>query len=174
MRSETNADKIRKLIHELGRKAKGPGKVYLTGGATAVLFGWRNATVDVDLKLDPEPNGIFDAIRDLKDKLDINIELASPDQFIPPVPGWEERSQYIASYNQVQFYHFDFYAQALSKIERGHERDLRDVDAMLKLGLINKAQLWDFFQKIEPNLIKYPSINPKIYREKMIKFLEQS
>lgn len=100
-------------------KSKGPGKVYLTGGASAVLFGWRNNTVDADLKLEPEPPGIFEAIRDLKDKLDMNIELASPDQFIPPLPGWEERSRHIADYNRVQFYHFDFYAQALSKIEGG-------------------------------------------------------
>lgn len=54
MRSDTNIDKIRKLMHELGMKAKGPGTVYLTGGACAVLFGWRNTTVDVDLKLEPD------------------------------------------------------------------------------------------------------------------------
>lgn len=174
MRSNTNVDKIRKLMHELGVKAKGPGKVYLTGGASAVLFGWRTSTVDVDMKLDPEPSGIFDAIRELKDKLDINIELASPDQFIPPIPGWEKRSRHIADCNKVQFYHFDFYAQALSKIERGHERDLKDVTAMLKLELIDKALMWEYFQMIEPDLIRYPSINPQAFRSKVQSFLENT
>lgn len=172
MRSDTNSDKIRKLMHELGMNAKGPGKIYLTGGATAVLFGWRKSTVDVDLKLDPEPAGIFDAIRVLKDKLDINIELTSPDQFIPPLPGWEGRSRHIADYNRVQFYHFDFYAQALSKIERGHERDLNDVAAMIKLGLTEKKLIWEYFKKIEPDLIRYPSINPQVFSAKVKSFLE--
>lgn len=54
MRSDTNLDKIRKLMHELGMKAKGPGKIYLTGGASAVLIGWRASTVDIDLKLEPD------------------------------------------------------------------------------------------------------------------------
>lgn len=172
MRSDTNLDKIRKLMHELGMKAKGPGKIYLTGGASAVLLGWRKSTVDVDLKLEPEPAGIFDAIRDLKDKLDINIELASPDLFIPPLQGWEDRSQYIANYNKVQFYHFDFYAQALSKIERGHERDLNDVLAMIKLGLINKELIWEYFQKIETDLIRYPGIKPEVFRIKVRNFID--
>lgn len=174
MRSDTNIDKIRKLMHELGMKAKGPGKIYLTGGACAVLFGWRNTTIDIDLKLEPEPSGIFDAIRDLKDELDINIELASPDQFIPPLPGWKERSRHIVDYNHVQFYHFDFYAQALSKIERGHDRDLKDVAAMLKLGLIDKALIWEYFQKIEPDLVRYPSINPQAFNAKVKSFLKEA
>jgi hypothetical protein len=37
MRSETNIDKIRELMHELGKRAKGAGRIYLTGGASAVL-----------------------------------------------------------------------------------------------------------------------------------------
>jgi hypothetical protein len=41
----------------LGRHARGPGRVYLTGGATALLEGWRASTVDVDLKLECVSNG---------------------------------------------------------------------------------------------------------------------
>jgi hypothetical protein len=39
------------------------------GGATAVLFGWRNTTVDVDLKLEPEPAGVLEALL---------VEIAAP------------------------------------------------------------------------------------------------
>ena len=63
----------------IGERATGPGRIYLTGGATAVLFGWREMTVDVDLKLFPEPPGVFEALAKLKDELSINVELASPD-----------------------------------------------------------------------------------------------
>ena len=31
----------------------------------------------------------------------------------------------------MTFLHYDLYAQALSKLERGHDRDLLDVDEML-------------------------------------------
>ena len=63
----------------------------------------------------------------LKDRLDVNIELASPDDFIPALPGWQERSTFIAQVGKVTFLHYDFYAQALAKIERGHDFDLSDV-----------------------------------------------
>lgn len=79
----------------LGERVRGPGTIYLKGGATALLFGWRDKTVDLDLKADPEPLGFFEAIAKLKDTLDTNVELASPDLFIPEVPGWRERSVFI-------------------------------------------------------------------------------
>ncbi|MDQ7828028.1 MAG: hypothetical protein QN122_05460 [Armatimonadota bacterium] len=30
-----------------------PARVYFTGGATALLYGWRETTLDVDVKLVP-------------------------------------------------------------------------------------------------------------------------
>ncbi|MCZ7683003.1 MAG: hypothetical protein M5U28_31025 [Sandaracinaceae bacterium] len=62
------------------------------GGATAITYGWRELTIDIDLRLDPEPPGAFEAIARLKDELDVNVELASPMDFLPEVPGWRERS----------------------------------------------------------------------------------
>ncbi len=38
----------------LGREARGNARVYFTGGATAVLMGWRDTTIDIDLRFDPE------------------------------------------------------------------------------------------------------------------------
>lgn len=70
------------------------------------------------------------AIPLLKERLQLNVELASPDQFIPVAPGWEDRSPLITKIGRVTFRHYDFCAEALAKIERGHGRDLADVDAM--------------------------------------------
>src|SRR5690606_23320342 len=109
------ADRVRRLLEALGRQCRGPGRIYLTGGGTAVLYGWRESTADVDLKLDPEPEGAFSAIRELKDRLDVNVELASPDDFIPPLPGWQGRSLFIARHGRVDFFHYDPYAQVLAK-----------------------------------------------------------
>ena len=144
------------------------GRVYLTGGASAVLFGWRDLTVDVDLKMDPEPRGAFEAIARIKETLNMNIELAAPDDFIPPLPGWRERSVFIDSVQgrqgRVEFLHYDFYAQALAKIERGHQQDLRDVEAMRERKLIEPTRLMEYFVAIEPDLVRYPALDPSSFR----------
>ena len=151
----------------LGRSCRGPGRVYLVGGASAVLLGWRATTVDVDIKLDPEPAGAFEAIAELKDALDINVELAAPDQFIPPLPGWRERSPFVERRGRVSFHHYDFYAQALSKIERGHAQDLQDVAALHRLELIEPDELLRLFEAIADQLVRYPALDPSTVRRQV-------
>jgi hypothetical protein len=141
--------------------------VYFTGGASALLLGWRQSTVDADLRLDPEPPGVFEALRRLKDELDMNIELASPQDFIPELPGWRERSLHIATEGPVEFLHYDFHAQALAKIERGHARDLDDLLEMGRRGLIRPERLEELFQAIVPELVRYPAIDPDAFRAKL-------
>ncbi|HJT66841.1 MAG TPA: hypothetical protein VJ749_10315 [Pyrinomonadaceae bacterium] len=86
--------------------------MYMVGGATAVLLGWREATIDVDLKIVPDSDELLRKLPQLKEDLQLNIELASPDDFVPALPGWEERSTYIAREGAVEFFHYDFYGQA--------------------------------------------------------------
>lgn len=157
-------------MERLGREARGPGRIYLTGGATALLYGWRLSTMDVDLSMDPEPPGIFEAIATLKDELDVNIELASPGDFLPRVPGWRERSVYIDTFGDVQFFHYDPCSQALAKIERGHRRDLDDVRGMLAHGLFELSDLTRHFGEIEGELIRFPSVDPDEFRRKLESF----
>lgn len=111
----------------LGQPVTGSGAIFFTVGVTALLHGWRDTTIDIDLKALPEPPGFYEALAQLKERENVNIELASPDGFIPEVPGWRERSLFIARHGEIAFYHYDPYAQALAKIERGHERDRNDV-----------------------------------------------
>ena len=104
----------------LAQQVSGAGRIYVTGGASAVWYGWRAMTVDINLKADPEPLVFFEAIAHLKDSLSVNVELASPDQFIPELPGWRDRSPWFCREGSVDFHHYDFYSQALSKLERRH------------------------------------------------------
>jgi len=80
-------------------------------------------TIGIDLQAEPEPRGFFEAIASLKDGLDINVELASPDLFIPVPSNWQDRSPFIIRFGKINYYHYDFYSQALSKMERGYLRD---------------------------------------------------
>jgi hypothetical protein len=159
MREIADSDAVKRLIEELGRRTRGGGVVYLVGGATALLLGIRQTTVDIDLKLDPEPVGVFEAIRDLKEQLQVNIELASPDQFVPALPGWGERSDLIAVHNGVQFRNFDLYTQTLAKLERGYERDMEDVRAFIRLGLVVPGRLRELFESVRGQFIRYPSVD---------------
>ena len=169
MREMTDAAKVRKFMRYLGAEARGEGRIYLVGGSSAVLIGWRMTTMDIDLKLAPEPAGVFDAIARAKHALNINVELAAPDDFIPPLPNWRERSAFIDRHGPINFFHYDFYAQALAKIERGHERDLRDVEAMYRARLIDPTRLPALFTAIAPDLVRYPAIDAASFREKVQK-----
>ncbi|HEV7514757.1 MAG TPA: DUF6036 family nucleotidyltransferase [Thermoanaerobaculia bacterium] len=164
MRRLVDEARLRRFMAALGDEAEQDVRLYFTGGATAVLLGWRASTVDVDIKLDPEMDRIFRALPRLKEQLEINIELASPDHFIPELPGWQERSLFVAREGRLSFYHYDLYAQALAKIERGHSKDLDDVRQMIGKGLVDPAKLLERFAEIEPRLYRYPAIDAASFR----------
>lgn len=172
MRANVDPQKIEHLMQVLGREARGSGCIYFTGGASALLMGWRSSTVDVDIRLDPEPPGIFQAIAKLKQELNINIELASPQDFLPPLPGWRDRSVFIGKRGQISFYHYDFTAQALSKLSRGFDRDINDVQAMYEQKLFSSSELRNCFEAIAPELIRFPSLNPDVIRSRVERFIE--
>jgi hypothetical protein len=166
MRTNADAARVHALVEELGRAAQRDTRLYLTGGATAVLEGWRATTIDVDLRLEPESDELLRRIADLKEALDINVELASPPDFIPELPGWRERSPFVIRQGRLSVHHFDPYSQALSKIERGFEQDLEDVAAMLDRGLVDRGRALELFAAIEPELYRYPAIDPAAFRAK--------
>ncbi|MGH9178081.1 MAG: DUF6036 family nucleotidyltransferase [Acidimicrobiales bacterium] len=151
--------------------ARLPTTAYLTGGATAVLLGWRESTIDVDLKFVPDRGDLLSAIPALKEELELNVELASPDDFIPVQPGWQDRSPWEGKEGLLTVRHFDLVAQALSKIERGHERDRQDVAAMLERGLIEPAAVWAAFDAISPELYRYPAVEPARFRRSVAELI---
>jgi len=174
MRQIADAERIRKFIAALGAEATGNLRVYITEGATAVLYGWRDSTIDVDVKFVPETDQVLRAIPQLKDSLRINVELASPADFIPELPGWQERSPFIAREGKAPFHHYDLHAQALAKIERGHDQDIRDAREMVRRGLVETARLMRFFEEVEPNLYRYPAIDPASFRHAVEGFVRET
>jgi hypothetical protein len=165
MRKLADASRIERFMRELGRSVDTDGRVYITGGATAVLHGWRETTIDVDIKLIPDRDEILREIPRLKQELDLNVELAAPSDFIPVTSGWEDRSPLIRTEGRLSFHHFDPVAQALSKAERGHEQDIRDVREMVASGLVNPAEAVVQFEAIESELYRFPAIDPASFRK---------
>jgi len=173
MRRKVTVAGLKEFMQELAAAARSPGKVYFTGGATALLLGFREQTIDIDLKLDPEPQGAFEAIAVLKNRLNLNVELASPDDFIPATADWRECSRHIASIGGVEFFHYDFSLQALAKLERGHGQDLKDVASFLQGGYVTVQQLKSRFAQIEPQLLRYPAVDPQEFKKKVESFLAE-
>jgi hypothetical protein len=174
MRQKVNAEQLKRFMKEIGRVGKKNARIYLVGGATAVLLGWRDSTIDIDLKMVPEVDEILRTLPMLKERLEINIEPASPDDFIPALPGWEERSRFIKREGKVDFFHYDFYAQALAKIERGLNNDIFDVRAMIEQGLVEPSRLLDLFSRIEDKLYKYPAVDEKSFRAEVEQVVSQT
>lgn len=167
MRAPADAERVRALARELGRTASSPVRMYLTGGATAVLEGWRASTVDVDIRLEPDADELMRRIPELKEKLALSVELASPPDFIPELPDWRERSPFLFREGNLDVHHFDPYSQALSKIERGFELDLIDVAELIGRGMVEPPRLRALFEAIEPQLYRYPAIDPASFRAKL-------
>jgi len=164
MRRLADAGRIRAFMDAVGRAAKKEIRLYFTGGATAVLYGWRSSTIDVDILMIPEDDQVFRSLPELKESLELNIELASPADFIPEVPGWQDRSPAIDRRGKVSYHHYDLYAQALAKIERSHAQDDADVQEMLRSRAIDRDRLMQHFEQIEPLLYRFPAIDPATFR----------
>jgi hypothetical protein len=172
MREKVSAEAVERFMKALGFAGRSHARIYFVGGVSAVLLGWRETTIDIDLKLVPEVGDILKVLPELKERLQLNVELASPDDFIPPLPGWEERSSFISREGGIDFFHYDFYAQALAKIERGHNTDLLDVRQMIEHGLVEPSRLLEFFCRIEDQLYKYPAIDAKSFRVAVERFVQ--
>ena len=172
MRQLTDAARLREFMRLLGRRTRAAGRVYLVGGACAVLHDWRASTIDIDIDLDSALDLLLREIPAIKEELQVNVELASPAHFIPELPGWRDRSPFVVREGTIDFHHYDFYAQALSKIERAHARDIEDVREMAARGLIDPARLIEFFDLIEMQLYRYPAIDASSFRNAVVQTVQ--
>lgn len=164
MRDAADAERVRDLARELGRAVAPGTRMYLTGGATAVLEGWRESTVDIDVRFEPDSDAALSRIAEIKERLAVNVELASPLDFLPPLDGWRERSSFRFREGNLEVFDFDPYSQALSKLQRGFELDLDDVHSMVGAGRVESEKLRQLFEGIEPELYRFPAVDPASLR----------
>ncbi len=134
MRQRVGQQEIEQFLVQVGRTRQ-PGRLYLTGGAALVHRGIRpGQTLDIDIQITADPANLTAQVAQLKQQLNINIEFASPGDFIPLPTQWETRSQFIKRYNHVDVFYFDWYSLALSKMQRANRQDVVDVQ-LLKLAI---------------------------------------
>ena len=155
MRPPIDRLRVHYFLVKLGIEFHYPARLYLVGGTTLVYEGLRQQSLDIDISYEvaDEHEAEFSrVIRRLKEDMQINIELASPGDFIPLPAGWKERAKFVGRFGQVDVFHFDLYSTALSKIERGREGDYEDILAMLRSEQINMVELESAFANILPRV----------------------
>jgi hypothetical protein len=107
LRDAADADRIRRLAQELGRSVPAGTRMYLTGGVTAVLEGWRQSTVDVDVRFEPDSDAALRRLASLKEELSANVELESPLDFLPPLANWQDRCRFRFRESNLEVFDFD-------------------------------------------------------------------
>ncbi len=172
MRDRLTRDSLHGLMRELAGSAgkEGHYDVYLVGGGTAVLNGWRESSVDADLYC--ARDDIFRDVEAIKERLRLNIELVRPEDFIPPLEGSGDRHVFIETVGRVSYYHYDPYAQLFSKVVRGFDRDMADARAFVSSGMVDVEQFRRLVWAIPDSAwSKYPRYSPGAVREAVDQFL---
>jgi hypothetical protein len=158
MRPNVGKSQIDDFLKNLGRAFHKQGRLYLVGGAALVHLGIRSGTtqdIDIEIRATNEDE-MTEAIRRLKDTMKINVEFASPADFIPIPSQWEMNAKYVGRYGSIDVFYFDFYSITLSKIERGSTADINDVKLLVQHGIIDLQELDNAYNEVLPRVGKRP------------------
>jgi hypothetical protein len=140
-----------------------PGNILFNGGSALCLLGSPRETLDVDYFVKNAPLETEEILKRLASELKLDLELVPLEEFIPLPPEAETRRRVVGRYGQVDIYIYDLYSIALSKIARGFESDLEDVEFLLNQKLIFWNDLEKYFLAILPRSIS-ADIDPKEFQ----------
>jgi hypothetical protein len=155
---------LRDFFERLGKQLESPAAFTLLGGSALCLLGSPRETLDVDYFVEGTRPEIDTALKLLSADLELDLELVSLEEFIPLPPEAEQRRRFVGRYGQLDVYIFDLYSIALSKIARGFESDLEDVEFLLNHILIEWEMLEKHFLTILPSSAS-ADINPKEFQQ---------
>ena len=134
------------------------------------MAGWRDSTIDADLYSDKDE--IFHDVQAIKERLQLNIEFARPEDFVPALAGSESRHVFIETVGKVSFYHYDPYSQLLSKVVRGFNRDMLDASSFVASGMVDPKRFRSLVNGIpDVSYSKYPALSRRGVLEAVDEFL---
>lgn len=160
MRDDLTRQRLAALMQEIARTAprRKSYRVYLVGGATAVHAGWRSSSIDADLFAEVE--SVFRDIQGIKERLNVNVEFTRPEHFVPPLRDSDKRHVFVEALGSVSYYHYDPYAQVLSKVVRGFQRDLEDARHFVRSSMVDPKTLRALVAQIpESTYARYPNLS---------------
>ena len=172
MRQRVGRQEIEQFLVQVGRTRQS-GRLYLTGGAALVHRGVRpGQTLDIDIQITLDPTNLTAHIAQLKQRMNINIEFASPGDFVPLPTQWEDRSEFIKRYDQVDVFYFDWYSITLSKMQRANQQDVIDVQLLVRQSLVDVGELDLLYQDVLNKIGKppydrlFPKLSPQVFAQR--------
>lgn len=154
---------LESFLQKLGERIPQSTTIYLVGGSALCLLGSPRETLDVDYSLETSTKEIEKTINTLAAEMKMDLEAVPLSEFIPLPPAAKSRRRFIGRYGRLDVYIFDLYSIALSKITRGFESDLEDVQFLLAQNLIAWDELENHFQSILPHA-RRADIDPKEFQ----------
>jgi Nucleotidyltransferase of unknown function (DUF6036) len=103
--------------------------------------------------------------------MNINIEFASPGDFLPLPTQWETRSEFIKRYHQVDVFYFDWYSITLSKMQRANRQDVLDVQLLVRQGCVEVHELDRLYQDVLAKIGQppydqlFPNLSPQQFSQ---------
>jgi Nucleotidyltransferase of unknown function (DUF6036) len=155
---------LEKLFKKIGERISSPVIFYLLGGSALCLLGSSRETLDVDCEIEGLSREIDQDFKRIAEELNLDLEFTPLGEFIPLPPEAEKRRRFVGRFGKVEVYIFDLYSIALSKIARGFESDLEDVQFLLDQKLIEWKTLEEYFKVILPQA-KETDINPVEFKQ---------
>ena len=145
MRQPTDRARLNRFLRALGRRIRRPARLYLVGGSVVIDLGLRSATLVIDYVADADDPRALDeieqAIRALKEEIDVNVEPASPADFLPFPRSVLARSRFVAQHGSLAVYHYHLPSQVIAKAARGLEQDLADAERLVRAGEVDWSEV---------------------------------
>ncbi len=152
------------FFQRFGEQITEPVTIYLLGGSALCLLGSPRETLDVDYSIENAAPAIEEMLARLARELKLDLEQVPLVEFIPLPDGAGSRHRFVGRFGNLEVYIFDPYSIALSKIARGFDSDLEDVEFLIDRKLITWEALTEHYQSIFPRA-KNADIDPREFQQ---------
>jgi hypothetical protein len=121
----TDRPRLTQFLDLLGRRLRRPTRFYLVDGSVLIDLRLRPTTLDIAHAAEAdEPialSELEEAIRSLRQQLDLNIEPASPADFLPVPASALSQSQFVRQHGPLSVYYYLLPTHVIAKVARGSE-----------------------------------------------------
>ena len=153
---------IQDFLQQLGARYPKPATLHLLGGSALILLGSSRETLDIDYVGDDLQKDNFQlVIEEVANELGLDTEPVPIERFVPLPEGNEQRGIHIGQFGNVDVFIFDPYSIALSKLDRGSDRDLDDIVFLIQHNQISAVELEHILADALPQAGKF-DFNPDI------------
>jgi hypothetical protein len=161
----------RRFVTALGWLLRRPIRFYLVGDSVMVELGLRGSTLDIDYVADSDdPAALAEleqAVRALKEELDVNVEPASPADFLPIPRSVLDRSRFVGRYGSVDLFYYHPPSLVIVKVARGLELDLADAERLIRAGEVEWSDVEATWREIRASPTGWVRYEPDVIEARL-------